>query len=135
MPSHQRLHAIAQFLPTFEASEFEAASSHVSQGDESATPWEVPSEVVQKFVEAAYEHGWVRSGFKWGEWQQTDEAIQLLRDPEAISSADAEQLARVLTVVIRRDRFNEGSLIYDFRSGLITRIVRRAAVLAGEGST
>lgn len=135
MTLHTRLLALARFLPILEAPDFEPAKPQTSRADDNAIPWEVPSDEVRKFVEAAYKDGWVLSGFNWGDWQQADEAIDLLRDPEAIASADAEQFARVLTVVIRRDRFNAGSLIYDFRSGLITRIVRRAAVLAGERST
>lgn len=132
----RRLVALARFLPALEAAGFDpVARHHPGDAAEGDVPWDEQSEAVSSFADTCYQHGWVREDFDWNAWMPSEEAAMLLRDPEAIASADADQLARMLTAVIRRDRFNEGSFIYDFRSGLITRIVRRAAVLAGERST
>jgi uncharacterized protein DUF6508 len=47
---------------------------------------------------------------------------------------DRDQLAWLLTAIIRSDRFVEGSIAGAFESGLLARIARRAAVLLAEGS-
>ena len=44
--------------------------------------------------------------------------------------ATPEQLARVLTVVVRAERFNEGAMAGAVQSGLLPRLLRRAAALA-----
>jgi uncharacterized protein DUF6508 len=62
-------------------------------------------------------------------WEQSAEARELLDKPEPSVRANPEQLARLLTARVRRDRFAEGSLAGDYESGLITRIVERTAVL------
>lgn len=89
--------------------------------------------VVDEFVEAAYSHGWVMD-FDWPLWTQSEEA-RLLRDDEAtLNRASADQLLKLLTVCIRQERFCEGALLDAFNSGLILRIVRRAASLADHQS-
>ena len=86
------------------------------------------------FVTMCYEFSWV-GPFDWGEWKETQEAVQLGDDPEVLAKATAEQLQKLLTVVIRQDRFVEGSLAAHFNSGFIDRIIDRAAVLAkGSGA-
>jgi hypothetical protein len=57
------------------------------------------------------------------------DAMRLRDDPKALAAASAEQLAKLLTVLIRQDRFVEGALNGAFEAGLLTGIVRRAAGL------
>lgn len=80
----------------------------------------------QAFLEDAY--GWVRD-FDWTAWTKTPEADRLLDDPAAVAAADQDDLARMLTVLLRQDRFIEGSLNTSFESGFLTRILDRAAGL------
>jgi hypothetical protein len=89
------------------------------------------TENVEAFIELAYEDGWVRSDVNWGEWMGTDEAAALRDDPSAIERATPDQLAKLLTVVIRQERFVEGAIASAFEAGLIERILERAATLAG----
>ena len=42
-----------------------------------------------------------------------------------------DELAMLLTALIREDRFNEGALGDSFESGIMTAIARRAKELAG----
>ena len=92
-------------------------------------PHYVLSEEASRFIEMCYEMKWMRS-FDWGEWVQTPEAISLRDDPVSMEEATHEQMERLLTALIRQDRFVEGSLGEAFESGLLTRIVKRAAVLS-----
>ncbi len=81
------------------------------------------------FVTMCYDLGWVKP-FDWPEWKETEEAAQLRDDPEVLAKATSEQLRKLLTVMIRQDRFVEGSLAAHFNSGFIDQIIDRAAVLA-----
>ena len=84
----------------------------------------------EAFIKDASDCGMVQ-GTNWSEWMQTEEAQKLSQDPDRVAVATIDELAMVLTVSIRRDRFMEGSLRADFNSGLITRVVKRAYELSG----
>ena len=70
--------------------------------------------------------------FDWASWMGTKEITVLRDNPEVMNRATAEDLSRLLTVVIRQDRFCEGSLADAFESGLLTAICRRAAQIESE---
>ncbi len=65
-----------------------------------------------------------------GGWAQTEEAQALRVDPTALAKASDHQLVKLLTVVIRQDRFVEGALAAAFETGLILGILRRVEQLA-----
>lgn len=75
-----------------------------------------------RLVEAAYAEGWIRP-FDWPTWKETDEAKALLDDP---STATEEQLSKLLTALVRADRFSEGTLRWAIATGLAARMARRA---------
>lgn len=118
------LATLARFLPALEAPGFAAGRWHEQEG---AFPFAALDDTAGALVQAAYADGWVLPGFDWPEWIGTAEARALRDDP---STAGAEDLARLLTAVIRQDRFVEGALLGAFESGLMLAIIRRAAALA-----
>tara|TARA_B100001059_G_C17785747_1_gene556961 strand:+ start:355 stop:687 length:333 start_codon:yes stop_codon:yes gene_type:complete len=83
------------------------------------------------FIQMCYDYNWVES-FDWVEWKETDEATQLRDDPDVLARATPLQLQQLLTVILRQDRFVEGSAAEHFESGFIGRIIDRAEVLANE---
>ena len=87
---------------------------------------------VNRFLSIAYEDGWVRGDFAWGKWSKTPEAQSLRDDPEVLATATVDQLAKLITVLVRQERFSEGSLMGAFEGGLVLGIVRRAGVLMEE---
>lgn len=124
---------LARFLPLLEAPGF--AAGHMQPDAEVADGVWQPggvelAEAVRALVQAAYAEGWVLPGFDWPGWAQTPEAQALRDDPAALAAATPEQLAKLLTTIIRQDRFVEGALLAAFESGLMLRIIRRAAALA-----
>jgi hypothetical protein len=129
-----QLLALARFAPIFSAPDFrftlaEQASSdgaHVFGG-----PGGSLSPGALAFIECAYESGWVKP-FDWADWLQTPEAQNLANNPEVIAAATHDQLAKVLTVVIRQDRFDDGALQSASDMGLLTAIVQRAGALLEE---
>lgn len=76
----------------------------------------------------------VTPGFNWPDWMKTEEAQALVADHARIAAASADQLVKLTTAIVRSDRFTEGSIAGAFKSGLISAIARRAAVLTGGGS-
>jgi hypothetical protein len=72
--------------------------------------------------------GWVITGFDWRAWLDTAEGASL-RELAAVSAASPDQLAMLLTAIVRSDRFVEGSIAGAFESGLLAAICGRAAAL------
>ena len=131
-PMQKRLQALADFLLLFEQPGFEFGEWLKNPKSESGVlriPYYSWSDTAQSFVEMAYDTGWILSDFNWPAWKATDEAISLRDDPATLAAATPEQLARLLTVLIRQDRFVEGALAGAFKSGLLTNIVGRAAAM------
>jgi hypothetical protein len=126
----QRLEALAKYLPVFTAPDFKF-SEHVPpkvEGKFIQMGWTSYGPEAQSFVQDCYDYGWVQ-GTDWAEWMQTEEAQELSQDPARMATATVEDLAKVLTVSLRRDRFIQGAIAGDFEVGLITRIVARACEL------
>lgn len=128
----QQLNALSQFLPEFEAPDFGPGmmSPMTPNADGSVSfPYAVLSDKAGEFVSAAYDNGWVVGHFDWPAWSSTAAARRLRSDESAIAKATPEELARLLTVLIRQERFAEGTLLEAFESGIILRIVRRIDAL------
>ncbi len=83
----------------------------------------------EAFLDAVGRGGWVVAGFDWRTWLTTPEGEALRDRPDAVAGASIDQLAWLLTAIVRSDRFVEGSIDGAFESGLIGRIARRAAAL------
>ena len=125
---------LARFLPLLEAPGFTAG--HMQPITESTVPglWLFPQAVMdsvaEDLVQAAYADGWVMMNFDWVTWSETPEAAALRDDEAALARASRLRLAKLLTTIIRQDRFVEGALLAAFESRLMLRIIRRAAALA-----
>jgi hypothetical protein len=127
-----QLRALARYLPALENPDFCAGAvipGRKTESEEFIMPYVVYSDIAEDFVEAAYDHGCVLTGFRWVVWANADEAQSLCHDPSKLARATPEQLLRLLTAIIRQDRFCEGVLLRAFESGLILGIVRRAAAI------
>jgi uncharacterized protein DUF6508 len=90
------------------------------------------SAVGSDFVTMAYDAGWVID-FDWVAWKQTKRAAELHNDRNALSKATDSELAKLLTALIREDRFAEGALVANFQSGLLLAIADRAQALVAAG--
>ena len=130
-PAEPRLDNLSAFLPVFEEPDF-------SVGSIGGPTYFDYSEAVNRFVDTAYADGWVSPEVDWPSWKETEEARRLRDDPTAIPEATVEQLQKLLTTVIRQDRFVTGALAGAFESGLLTAVIRRVDQLrlaaAAEGS-
>ncbi len=131
-----QLDGLASLLPAFEAPDAEFGTweggGEIEPGTFTLLQFS-HSELTSRFLEVAYRDGWVRPDFDWPTWAQTPEAQRLRDDREAIAQATVLELARLLTVVIRSERFGEGAVAAAIESGLVTAVLRRIEQLRTEG--
>jgi Family of unknown function (DUF6508) len=131
----ERLHALAAFLPEFEKPGFEFGQWVMPPPLESGVmimAYFTEGPVADSLYRICYDMGWVLQGFDWPAWMNTTEATQLRDNPSVLERATFEQLARLLTVLNRQDRFVEGTLASAYKDGLLVRILRRAASLEAD---
>jgi hypothetical protein len=92
-------------------------------------PWFSLSELGNDFVLMVYETGWMLKDFDWASWVHSRHGQQIANDRTVLVNASAEQLAKLLTALIRQDRFVEGVLSKAYESGLLLAITERAQAL------
>ena len=93
-------------------------------------PWFDYGPDARRFMADVSGAGFVQP-FDWMAWMRTPEAQALVADPSRIAVVDAEVLRRLLTSIIRGDRFTEGNVVGAFDSGVLLAIARRAQALLG----
>lgn len=77
-------------------------------------------EVVSRFFNAVYLLGIV-TVFDWATWQ---EGIDILNNPDSdFKDYDMETLCKLVTLIVRSDKFCEGYLINCFETGTMARII------------
>ena len=106
-PLRDRLNALAGFLPTFESPDFEFGRMIFEPG---YLPYHSFSDDASRFIDVCYEKRWVIRDFDWPSWKGSAEAVHLRDDIGAIEGATPEQLQRLLTVLVRQERYVDGAL-------------------------
>jgi hypothetical protein len=129
----ERLERLGAFSAVFEREGFEFGKCIVPTIDHAAgltiPYWEYSAEA-ERFIQSCYDDGWILPTFDWVEWKSSQEAAELRNSPSALAVAAPDQIAKLLTTLIRQDRFEEGNIAAAFQSGLFRLIVRRAHALA-----
>jgi Family of unknown function (DUF6508) len=84
-------------------------------------PYYAWAPVVSRFVEVVYELE-IIVHFNWSSWQ---EGKALLENPKTnYDRLDNVTLCKLLTVIVRADRFSEGTLVGSFENGVIQKIIK-----------
>jgi hypothetical protein len=94
-------------------------------------PWYELSPEAERFVREASGHGFVVP-FDWMAWSSSEDGQRLLGHPEAVASAAASDLVRLLTAYVRGERFGDGTLEGALESGMLVAIARRARGLVSQ---
>ena len=126
------LEALARWRPRLEDPDFRIGAWVKSWTDDQGLThvgWFDYSPDAREFLGDVGRHGWVQV-FDWQTWLQTPEGERIAHQPGGIEEATPDDLVRILTAIIRSDRFTEGSIAGAFESGLLTRVIRRAEALA-----
>jgi hypothetical protein len=92
--------------------------------------WFDLSDACQAFVSEMYELGFVHN-FGWMQWLATPDGQDLAGRPEAVATSSADDLGKLLTAIIRSERFGDGQIEGAFESGLLLAIARRAQEITG----
>lgn len=84
-------------------------------------PYCVPVPIVSQFLEVVYAIPIIIS-FNWGAW---DEGRKIANDDNFdLASTDLLTKCKLITAIVRNDRFCEGALVSAFESGLILKILK-----------
>ena len=128
-----RLQALADLVPILEAPDADFGHWYVPPPVDGVyhLPYFVFGPAAEAWRAGVGRGGWVIGGFDWRSWMET-EGRAFRHQPDAVASATPEDLAKLLTAIVRSDRFVEGSIEGAFESGLLARIARRAATLLAE---
>lgn len=131
MDQTERLRALADVLPLLEAADADFGHWEVPPPRDGvhSLGWFEFGPVAEAWRTAVAKGEWIEFGFDWSGWLAGDEGRAMRDDPAAIASATPDQLARLVTAIVRSDRFVEGSIAGAFESGLLARISRRAEAL------
>lgn len=136
-PAADRLQRLAAYAPALRGSADTWIETTPPQGSGTAAdPYVMGSGVPRltraalDFVQMLYDAGWVLTDFDWVGWVDTAEGRALHSDSE-VAAVTEMQLAKLLTALIRRDRFADGTVAETFETGLMAAIAARAAVLVG----
>jgi hypothetical protein len=79
-------------------------------------------ECIPTFVQLAYDDGWMVAGFDWTDWT---EGRAIVHDKALIEDADLLTIRKLITALVRSDRFCEESLQAAYEEGTITAILAR----------
>ncbi len=84
-------------------------------------PYNVPSAVVNRFSEIVYDLP-IIIDFNWSAWT---EGREMLKDRDFdFDSIDIPDKCKLITIIIRSDRFCDGALISAFNEGIILEILK-----------
>lgn len=130
----ERLQALADVLPLLEApdADFGRWVLPPPRDGVHSLGWFESGPTAEAWRAAVTTGSWIVVGFDWRTWLAGDDGRTLRDDPDAIGAATPDQLAWLLTAIVRSDRFVEGSIVGAFESGLLAGISRRARDLIRE---
>jgi hypothetical protein len=130
-----QLRCLADWLPILAAPDF--ITGHGQGGEVDAqgviqVPWFEYDERIAGWPGVCDGGTLIVMGFDWMTWLGTPDGKALSSDPAAIAGASSADLARLVTAIVRGDRFSEGNLAGAIERGFVTAICRRAATLLDE---
>lgn len=130
----ERLRGLARWADELVRPDFAMGAWEASRETEPGV-WTMPyyelGEEGTRFIRDIGRLGWVYP-FDWMQWLQTPDGRRLSGSPDAVATASVADLAKLLTSIIRSERFGDGNIEGAFESGMLLAIVRRAGVLAAE---
>ena len=93
-------------------------------------PYSVPDPLVSEFVTFMYVYELVVS-FDWSAWDEGREWYKNSNESK-YEALDIPTALKLLTAVMRNDRFNEGALVSAFESGDFPKIINKLVELRGK---
>ena len=112
---------IFSFVPKIKSTKSfgELAGIEENENGTFSFPYYVVAPVVEKFTQTLYKLKLVID-FDWPGWK---EGWGLIEEKQNFEECDIESLFKLLTLIIRHDRFSEGFLVSCFKDGTVLRIL------------
>ena len=117
------LRALLRFLPIFEAAEFRTGEMRAAPG---SLPFSVLAPEANEFISELHDRGFVYP-FDWPGWATN--ANEFFERPQLLEDASLDTIRRLFVVIVRRERFCEGTILDAFESGFVVAALRRLAKL------
>jgi hypothetical protein len=92
-------------------------------------PWVEYSDVVQQWMTSLYDHNIV---MEYGEPGWDDKMDAFVAAPCLLDLADLTTIRKVLTTIVRRERFCDGAIMSAFDCGIVQAAMLRLAELAAQ---
>jgi hypothetical protein len=92
-------------------------------------PWSRNVPVVDETVQFLIAKQLLISGFDWPGWEAGIATVQG-GDPAALANCTAQECAQYLTLLVRAERFADGTLARSFENGLMQTLLRRVSQLS-----
>ena len=125
--SKENIELILQYISYFEKNNNfgEWKGGNKNKDGTISLPYFEYSDEVYQFIKLLYKTDFIVK-FNWSKW---DEGKKIINDKDLISQANLLTLRMLMTVIIRMDRFFEGSLLDRIKNGTILNILYRLKVL------
>ena len=117
------LRALLRFLPIFEAGGFRAGEMKAEPG---LLPFSVLAPRANEFIGELHDRGFVYP-FDWPAW--SERAREYFERPQLLEDASLDTIRRLFVVIVRRERFCEGTILDAFESGFVVAALQRLAKL------
>ncbi len=78
--------------------------------------------VIRSFTKMVYDDGWIVESFDWMKWDYRNE---LITNPGKISNCDLDAICKLITSIVRAERFCDGTLMSAYRKGVFDAIIKR----------
>jgi hypothetical protein len=122
------IRAVLAYIPYFQSGAAFGEWEYPENKSPGSVPYPMLSEQAGAFVQTCYTHNFVQA-FNWGEWIQ--EHQDLAENDSGIEKFDLEGVVKLLTSLIRGDRFCGGLILEAMNTGKILRILRRLESVHG----
>lgn len=123
----ETLHSLNQRIQSYNGKWGERHSGKKLESGANTLPYTEQSEPIQEFVQFMYDKDLVIN-FDWSKWQEGRDWFAS-EDEAKYQDLDIETSLKLLTAVIRNDRFNEGALVRAFEDGTLPKVVERLIAL------
>lgn len=130
LPTPGEIKELVSFLPRLYAQGFNPIKKWEG-GNKNAEgiihmPWPVYDTLVEEFIRVASGEGWLDFGY------HPEEAYEMLKNEEAIKSADLAKIKMMLTFIVRGERFSDGYWGSMIEGGYVRRLLEKLEQLANE---
>lgn len=128
--AHRRLQELNSRIQSHAGSWGEQHGGNKDENGVIEFPYWSQSPLIGEIVEFMYNYDLVIT-FDWGAWEEGRQWYKS-EDESKYEKLDTEMALKLLTAVIRNDRFNEGALVNSFESGDFPKIINKFVSLKGD---